>query len=190
MPAKPAPCPHCAVTMRHVAARARSGYALLLDQCPTCGGVWCDRFELYPLDAGEAHRVDPLDSDRLLRGDQPPSGPGRCPRCTAPLRPFTDPALPPATDIERCAVCDGMWFNRGSLARAKPLDDDAARRSQRVTALTQALGTAATWPQVDNLDAATYAADQAPEAPPDWGEWLRTYGPWAALATLVRILLR
>ena len=51
MPSRPAPCPHCAVTMREVTAHARTGYGLLLDQCPRCGGIWCDRWELFPLDA-------------------------------------------------------------------------------------------------------------------------------------------
>ena len=51
MPSLPAPCPHCAVTMDQVTAHARSGYCLILDQCRRCGGIWCDRWELYPLDA-------------------------------------------------------------------------------------------------------------------------------------------
>jgi Zn-finger nucleic acid-binding protein len=176
--------------MHQVTARARSGYGLMLDQCPQCGGVWCDRWELYPLDAGEAHRLDPLDDDRLHAGPPPPSAPGRCPRCTAPLRPFSDPVLPPDSAIERCAVCDGMWLNRGSLARAKGRTAAGDDYTRRVDTLTRALGNQATWPQVSNLDAATYADDEAPTDDRQWLEWLRSAGPWIALAALLRLVLR
>ena len=66
---QPAPttpqCPHCAVAMREVAARTRSGYLVLLDQCSHCGGVWCDRWELFPLAPEEARRLDNVD-EKLL----------------------------------------------------------------------------------------------------------------------------
>lgn len=190
MPAQPAPCPHCGVIMHHVTARARSGYGLLLDQCPQCGGIWCDRWELYPLDADEAHRLDPLDEHRLHAAPRPLAAPGRCPRCTAPLRRFADPALPADAAIERCDVCDGMWLNRGSLARAKPRPADAGQRRRTAAILTRALGNTTSWPQVANLDAATYAADDAPADQHAWIDWLRAAGPWLALATLVRLVLR
>lgn len=191
MPALPAACPHCAVTMRQVTARARSGYGLLLDQCPHCGGVWCDRWELYPLAADEAHRLDPLDETRLHARPPTPRTPGRCPRCTAALRPFTDPALPADAVIERCPVCDGMWLNRGSLARSKPRRPTSDGAPPAVVAdLTRALGSTTHWPAVSNLDAATYAADDAPDDGRDWSTWLRRAGPWVALATLLRLLLR
>ena len=191
MPSRPAPCPHCGVTMAQVTARARSGYCLLLDQCRRCGGIWCDRWELYPLDATEAARLDPLDEQRLHRAitATTPSTPGRCPRCTAPLRPFRDPGLPADTRIERCPVCDGMWLNRGSLARVKR--PAAGEQPARTRHLTGTLARTATWAEVSNLDAATYAADEPPTADRDsWLAWLRSAGPWLALAALVRLLLR
>ncbi len=188
MPSLPAPCPHCAVTMDQVTAHARSGYGLLLDQCPRCGGIWCDRWELYPLDVAEARRLDPLDEDRLHAGPRPPASPGRCPRCTSPLRPFHDPALPPDARVERCPVCDGMWLNRGDLARIK---QHAPGHPDALPHLTGALAKNVTWAQVSNLDAATYAADEPPDHDEaSWLSWLQRAGPWLALAALVRILLR
>lgn len=190
MPSRPAPCPHCGITMAQVTARARSGYCLLLDQCHRCGGIWCDRWELYPLDAAEAARLDPLDERRLHTATvaAPPATPGRCPRCTTPLRRFRDPTLPADADIERCQICDGMWLNRGTLARVKRPTGDQPERTRH---LTGALARTATWAQVTNLDAATYAADEPPrEEETSWLAWLRTAGPWLALTALVRLLLR
>src|SRR5690606_23055822 len=115
----PAPCPHCGVLMHGVSARATNGYRLVLDQCAQCGGIWCDRWELYPLDAAEAERLDAVDTDLLAVPPPAPVRPGRCPRCTCALRPFRDPLLPDDAVIERCPVCDGMWCKRGALRRAK-----------------------------------------------------------------------
>lgn len=192
MPSAPARCPHCDVVMDAVTARATSGYLLLLDQCPRCGGIWCDRWELYPLDAAEARRLDAVDDTRLHAPPPPdPPRPGRCPRCTGALRAFRDPLLPADAVIERCPVCDGMWCNRGALASLK-------RRSRRLPAgdaadrLARLLSTGpppAPPPTVANLDAATYAAEPAP-APFEWRDWLSRAGPWLALFTLLKVLLR
>ena len=189
MPSEPIACPYCAVRMQQVNAHARTGYALLLDQCPDCGGIWCDRWELYPLDRGEVARLDPVDEQRL-RGPAPPSpSPGRCPRCTSPLRLFRDPLLPPDAHIQRCPVCDGMWLNRGELSRIK--GHDAGARPAPMPQLTGALARGTTWAQVSNLDAATYAADEPPvDDQTSWLAWLRSAAPWLALSALVRLLLR
>lgn len=177
--------------MRGVTARARSGYAIALDQCPRCGGVWCDRWELFPLMPEEAARIDAVDERQFLAPTAPPRPPGRCPRCRVPLQPFRDASLPADARIERCPVCDGMWMNRGELARAKrrarpqrPLRSDALQR------LAAAYGAAAKWSTVANLDAATYADDgddalrQEREASP-WAS-----APWVVLRMLLRLLLR
>lgn len=188
MPSAPIPCPHCGVTMNQVTAHARSGYGLLLDQCPRCGGIWCDRWELYPLDRGEAARLEAVDEARLQDTIPPPTTPGRCPRCASPLRPFHDPALPADAAIERCPVCDGMWLNRGTLTRVK---EHAPGKPDPLPRLTGTLARQATWAQVSNLDAATYAADEPPahDIQP-WLAWLRSAGPWLALAALLRLVLR
>jgi Zn-finger nucleic acid-binding protein len=178
--------------MHSVSARARSGYCLLLDQCPHCGGIWCDRWELYPLSADEAARLEALDDATLRAPDPATEAPGRCPRCTAALRPFRDPALPADARIERCAVCDGMWLNRGELSRLKrqtptrPPGADA----ELIARVGGQLGASTTWSQVGNLDAATYAADDAPPGGEDWRTALSDAGPWFALAALLRLLWR
>lgn len=192
MPTTPADCPQCFLVMQTVSTRARSGYCLLLDQCGRCGGIWFDRWELYPLAAEEAARLDPVDTGKLHEPTPAPATPGRCPRCTAALRPFRDPTLPSDARIERCTVCEGMWLNRGELARWKrrtpprPPGADA----ELIARVGGQLGASTDWSQVSNLDAATYAADDPPPPGTDWRSALRSASPWLALATAVRLLLR
>lgn len=189
MPSALIPCPHCRVTMAQVTAHARSGYGLLLDQCPRCGGIWCDRWELYPLDRGEAGRLDAVDEGRFYAAAPPSDAVGHCPRCSGPLRRFRDPALPADASIERCPVCDGMWLNRGTLTRIK--EHRADKAPPPMPRLTGALARQVTWAQVNNLDAATYAADEPPaDDQTAWGTWFRSAAPWLALAALLRLILR
>src|SRR5262249_5617218 len=60
-------CPQCAATMREVQAAAAAGYCVLLDQCPACGGIWCDRWELYPVTRAAAEQIDRVDIAALQR---------------------------------------------------------------------------------------------------------------------------
>ncbi|MBP1687976.1 MAG: hypothetical protein H6Q33_4119 [Deltaproteobacteria bacterium] len=105
--------------MREVRAEAITGYLIVLDQCPHCGGLWCDRWELYPVTAAAAKRLDGVDQPALQRSIQVPKRSLECPRCRARLSRFHDPTLPADARIERCPNCDGMWFNRGELRRFK-----------------------------------------------------------------------
>lgn len=114
-------CPQCADQMQEVTAQARIGYLIVLDQCPRCGGIWCDRWELYPLTAAAAEGLDPADADALSKPAAPANAQLECPRCRAPMRRFRDPVLPQDARIERCPNCDGMWLNRGELRRVKGL---------------------------------------------------------------------
>jgi Zn-finger nucleic acid-binding protein len=51
--------------MAEVMARAAPGSLIQLDQCRRCGGIWCDKWELFPLDGDEAGRLDAVDEDLL-----------------------------------------------------------------------------------------------------------------------------
>jgi Zn-finger nucleic acid-binding protein len=113
-------CPQCAVAMREVAARANPGQMIILDQCPKCGGIWCDQWELFPIQADEAARLEPADEE-LLRELQPIDDKRQfyCPRCTAQLLFAKDPALPPDLQLRRCLKCEGIWLNRGQFTQFK-----------------------------------------------------------------------
>ena len=184
------PCPHCAVTMRDVAARTRTGYLISLDQCPQCGGVWCDRWELFPLAPEEARRIDPVDPAQLHAATALPQSPGRCPRCTTTLQRFRDPSLPDDATIERCRVCDGMWMNRGELARAKSHSPPTrGADGSALAALAARIGADSTWSKVTNLDAATYAVD-CDDRSAETRALLWSTAPWIVLRVLLRLLLR
>lgn len=152
--------------MNEVQAEASTGYLILLDQCPRCGGIWCDRWELFPITAAAAQRLDTADQAALwapiaTAGAEPLA----CPRCRARMRPFHDPALPVDARIERCPNCEGMWLNRGELWRLKqhaaPSAPAVTLAAPHVDQLAQRMsGQPPAWPTVRNLDAAF-------DAPPD-----------------------
>ena len=122
-------CPHCHIPMNEVTARANPGTLIQLDQCRKCGGIWCDKWELFPVDPDEAERVDAKDAvDQSLLA-APVTLTRRslyCPRCTAPLQRCNDPVLPADLLFERCWRCEGIWLNRGQMRRYK----DHQRRVQ------------------------------------------------------------
>jgi Zn-finger nucleic acid-binding protein len=177
--------------MREATARARTGYLIVLDQCPACGGVWCDRWELFPLSSAEARRLDPVEAERLHAPNSAPETQGVCPRCEIELRPFRDPLLPSDARIERCRVCDGMWLNRGELRRIKegksPMAPPSAADVER---LAERLGAAATWSKVKDIDAALHAVDDPSNDPDELRSALWSASAWIALQALLRLLFR
>ena len=190
MSAPPLSCPHCDVAMRAVTAAARSGYLLVLDQCAQCGGIWCDRWELFPLSAAEAARLDPVDAAQLGSSISAPAAPGRCPRCAVPLRDFRDPLLPPDARIERCAVCDGMWLNRGVLHRLKRRNASSSpARNEVIERLARAYGKEGKWATVKNIDAALQPADDAVRDADELRSTLWSGVAWVALRAVLRLLL-
>jgi hypothetical protein len=58
-------CPQCEVPMKPVTARANPGSLIELDQCGQCGGIWCDKWELFPIEADEAAHLELADQELL-----------------------------------------------------------------------------------------------------------------------------
>ena len=112
-------CPRCDRDMAEVTARANPGSLIQLDQCRICGGIWCDKWELFPLDSDETQRLDPVDENLLRDALKLPPKTLYCPRCADELHVFADPILPPDVQLQRCRHCDGIWLNRGQLRRYK-----------------------------------------------------------------------
>jgi len=106
--------------MNEVTAHANPGQLIILDQCPKCGGIWCDKWELFPIQADEAARVEPV-NEQLLRELRPITDKKTlyCPRCTAQLLFAKDPVLPADLQLRRCLKCDGIWLNRGQFTQFK-----------------------------------------------------------------------
>jgi Zn-finger nucleic acid-binding protein len=185
-------CPQCAVPMREVKARATLGYYISLDQCGRCGGIWCDRWELFPITAVEAERIDHVDQAALLSAVAGAPAELDCPRCRARLRPFHDPSLPADAHIARCPNCEGMWLNRGELRRFKERGYSAGTPSGNANAAdvermaTQVLGDGNA-PTVQNLDAAFEPAAQSETD--DVRSDMLTGAVWLVARAVLRLLL-
>lgn len=112
-------CPQCDREMAEVVVRGNPGSLIQLDQCAACGGIWCDKWELFPVDAAEADRLDPLDENLLREKVTRPQNTLYCPRCADAMHIFADPILPKEIQLMRCVHCDGIWLNRGQFRRYK-----------------------------------------------------------------------
>lgn len=178
--------------MNEVKAQATTGYWLVLDQCPGCGGIWCDRWELYPLTAAEAERLDDADPTAVSRPVTPVGAALHCPRCRARLVALHDPALPSDAHVERCLNCGGLWLNRGDLRRIKtrggrPTASVSSVNAAAADRLAQALA-AESWPTVRNLDSAmtNTAADDTDD---ETAAEIAKGAGWLLLRALLRLLL-
>jgi Zn-finger nucleic acid-binding protein len=181
--------------MREVSAEAKTGYLVVLDQCPRCGGIWCDRWELYPITAAAARRLDGVDQAALHEAGGPiVPGPLLCPRCRAPMHKFHDPGVPEDARIERCPNCDGMWLNRGELRRFKSRDGagaamPAAASDAEIDRLAQrARGGVESWPTVSTLDRAFDATEATSETQDLRGEMV-SGAAWLIARAALRLLL-
>ena len=105
--------------MNQVTVQANPGQLIILDQCGQCGGIWCDKWELFPVDADTAESIDPLNKALLTDPTKLTQKPIYCPRCTAELHFFAEPILPKEIQLLRCHRCDGIWLNRGRFRRYK-----------------------------------------------------------------------
>jgi Zn-finger nucleic acid-binding protein len=112
-------CPQCDRAMHQVTVQANPGQLIILDQCSQCGGIWCDKWELFPVDPDEGEKIDPLDQELLTDRTELANRQLYCPRCTAELHVFADPILPKDIQLQRCRRCDGIWLNRGQFRRFK-----------------------------------------------------------------------
>jgi Zn-finger nucleic acid-binding protein len=123
--------------MNAVTARANPGTLIQLDQCGKCGGLWCDKWELFPIDPDEAERVEDIDTALLAAPVKLPQRALHCPRCTAPLQECKDPALPAELLFERCLRCEGIWLNRGELISYKAHQRKIQLKKSGVEAIIQ-----------------------------------------------------
>ncbi len=123
-------CPYCQCDMKQVTARANPGELVVLDQCETCGGIWCDKWELFPIEPQEASRLDPIDEELLRAPVKLEDKPLYCPRCTERLQQFHDPLLPLDIQFQRCPRCDGIWLNRGVFSLYKRFQQEKRQANQ------------------------------------------------------------
>ncbi len=93
----------------------RFGAPLALDQCPACGGIWFDRYELFRIGEEGARRLEGIDEESFRQ----PAGTAEnplCPVCRVKLRVFRDANVPANIQLFFCSRCEGFWVNHGMLA--------------------------------------------------------------------------
>ena len=112
-------CPQCEVPMKPVTARANPGSLIELDQCGICGGIWCDKWELFPIQTDEAARLEPANQELLRVPVALVKKELFCARCTARMSTVNDPSLGADVQFQRCFKCDAIWLNRGQFTRYK-----------------------------------------------------------------------
>ncbi len=103
--------------MHEVKAESHYGQSVKLDQCPECGGIWFDQYELYMPKPGQAALIESLDRDILCTPAAISNSEHLCPRDRSKLIRFNDPYFPKELIIERCPVCGGFWLNRGEFSK-------------------------------------------------------------------------
>jgi len=181
-------CPACGFDMKQVSAHADPGRLIVVDQCGKCGGIWCDKWELYAVAPEEAKRIDPLD-DALLRNPLPlPDKTLYCPRCADRLQIFHDPLLPVDIQFQRCRRCDGIWLNRGAFARYKDFQQQTRAvkmpDEERLRRLTQAATEPRAWIEMGTQGIFAYPHEDVEAA-----EW-KTNTAGGVFRLIVQTLLR
>jgi Zn-finger nucleic acid-binding protein len=110
-------CPNDNVEMQQVKVESHYGQTVALDQCPECGGIWFDQFELASVKQGEAEKIELLNVDALRATSPIEKTELLCPKDSAKLVNFEDPFFPKTVIISRCPVCNGFWLNRGEFIK-------------------------------------------------------------------------
>jgi Zn-finger nucleic acid-binding protein len=117
--------------MRLVKVESHYGQPVILEQCPTWGGIWFDKSELYMAKQGEAGKIEALDPVALGTPSAIKSSELICPKDHAALACFKDPYLPAELIISRCLLCDGLWLNRGEFTRYQEFRESRQQREVR-----------------------------------------------------------
>jgi len=112
-------CPNCGIGFKKIKTESLNpGFAVRLDQCPNCGGIWFDQFELYQIPSGEANKIDKLNKTLLAKSIAVKEE-LHCPRDKEVLSRLKDLNIPQDVFIMRCSKCGGNWLNKGELTEYK-----------------------------------------------------------------------
>ena len=107
--------------MAEVIARANPGSLIQVDQCGTCGGIWCDKWELFPIDGEETARLDWFDGQGLRAPEPAAKKVLYCPRCADELAVFADPICPRRSSFGAAAIATVFGSSPASSAAIKSI---------------------------------------------------------------------
>ena len=109
-------CPNCQKDLSSVQVPAHYSGNIIIDQCPSCGGIWFDADEFYQVRQGEAEKIDKLDDQKFKTLSLIRKTPFACPKDGSELIIFKDLNFPKNIIVESCPKCGGFWFNYGEFS--------------------------------------------------------------------------
>ena len=110
-------CPNDSTEMYQVKIVGHYGGPMIVDQCKKCGGIWFDESELFRAKQGEAEKIEVLNAGILRTPTTIENSELICPRDEAAMHQFTDRHFPQDIVLVRCALCHGIWLNRGMFTK-------------------------------------------------------------------------
>jgi|WetSurMetagenome_2_1015567.scaffolds.fasta_scaffold422502_1 uncharacterized protein len=110
-------CPNENIEMQKIKTEAHYGQTVIIDQCPGCGGIWFDSFELYMPKQGQAGKIESINVGTLKSISVIENSELLCPRDHNKLIRFQDPFFPKDLILARCSTCNGFWLNRGEFLK-------------------------------------------------------------------------
>lgn len=90
------------------------GLPVNIDQCPSCGGIWFDKFELFQADPDCIDDSDVIDETAIAESVPIKIDP-HCPHDCADLIRLVDQNIPSTIHIMTCPICAGTYLNHGEL---------------------------------------------------------------------------
>jgi len=120
-------CPNDKHEMGAVKAESHYGWPVIIEQCPECGGLWFDMYELYSVKPGQAEKIEQLNAEIFVSPASSITSPLLCPRDGASLTRFASENFPEEVVVARCPRCGGFWLNRGEFTRYQKARGGAGR---------------------------------------------------------------
>lgn len=120
-------CPNCDAFLKKIIAKSHYSWTVELDQCPECGGIWCDDLEMWSVSEDTVKEIDlkKIGTLHQIRKEL------FCPICNVKLNEFKDPCFPNQLKLSFCPKCSGFWLNRGELTEFKKLQNNKKTNNKK-----------------------------------------------------------
>ncbi|HIM33195.1 MAG TPA: hypothetical protein EYI97_01780 [Candidatus Poseidoniales archaeon] len=122
-------CPRCSTGLEPRSV-TNDTFAITVDDCKDCGGLFLDRGELARL-APDSASVEELAS-QLSREPEAGKHDIACPHCTGQMHLTSIPE--PEVQLDICGGCKGIWFDQNELETLQKVGDKGAARGVADTA--------------------------------------------------------
>ena len=122
-------CPRCSTGLEPRSV-TNDTFAITVDDCKDCGGLFLDRGELARL-APDSASVKEL-ANQLLCEPEAGKHDIACPHCTGQMHLTSIPE--PEVQLDICGGCKGIWFDQNELEALQKVGDRGVARGVADTA--------------------------------------------------------